>query len=308
MSQETRVYEMPAHSLQELEKALKRSLPQGAEWRAAPHARFAVKVEGVVLTAYESGKTVLQGKALDEFIEQHLGGVEGFAASAAMVAKGRELEAIDAPTIGSDESGKGDYFGPLVVAGVFTTPDDMAFLREIGAADSKLLTDVRMMGQAGRIEKRLDHEVRRLMPAEYNERIEATGNANHVLAGLHAEVLGALHSRHQEARRTVVDRFSSAPVLERAITARGFTAPGLDLRPGAESHPAVAAASILARVHFLDGLKHCAEECATDLPKGAGTPVDEAARRVVEIGGMVLLGKVAKVHFKNTTKIPRLTR
>ena len=306
MSQETRVFELAPREVQQLQSTLAASLPKNAEWRSAPHAVFSVKWEGVVLTAYESGKAVLQGKDLDSVVARHLGSIA--ASGVAPTKSGAKilLETIDVPTLGSDESGKGDYFGPLVVAAVFTTPDDAEFLREIGATDSKLLADARMQTQAGKIEKELDHEIAMLMPVDYNEAIATKGNANHALAALHARALSALAARHPEARRTVVDRFSSSPVLEDAMTTLGFAAPSLDLRPGAESHPAVAAASILARVHFLDGLRRCADECATDLPKGAGDLVDKAARAVVRIGGRPLLETVAKIHFKNTTKIPRL--
>lgn len=305
MSQETRVFEVVPREQAGFQSTLATSLPKDAEWRSVPHATFSVKWNGIVLTVYRSGKAVLQGKDLDAAMARYLPGITG--ASAAVTAgSGRpRLEEIAAPTLGSDESGKGDYFGPLVVAAVFTEPADAGFLRELGATDSKLLSDARMQTQAGKIEERLDHEVIALGPVDYNRAIATEGNANHVLAGLHARALSALAARHPEARRTVVDRFSSSTVLEDAMSAIGFSPPALDLRPGAESHPAVAAASILARVHFLEGLKLCADECATDLPKGAGELVDEAARRVVRIGGRPLLAKVAKVHFKNTQKLER---
>jgi ribonuclease HIII len=301
MTQETRVFGIGSDAAGALRRSLEQSLSDSAEWRVPPHSRFWVKADGVVLTVYESGKGVLQGEGarLDDFVAKHLAFLEAGVPRTARP----ELETLAMPTLGSDESGKGDYFGPLVVAAVFALPEDAAYLRELGVADSKTLSDPRMHAQAGKIEERLDHEVRVLMPAHYNARIEATSNANAVLADLHADALAALASRHADAQRTVVDRFSSTPVLEKAFASRGCTIPSLDLRPGAESHPVVAAASILARVHFLDGLRACADECATDLPKGAGAAVDSAAATVVEIGGRALLAKVAKLHFRNTLRV-----
>ena len=76
--------------------------------------------------------------------------------------------------------------------------------------------------------------------------------------------------------------------------------------PRAEAHPVVAAASIVARVRFLEGLKECEQESGTELHKGAGAPVDEVARRAFAIGGLDLMGRIAKLHFKNSDRVPGL--
>ncbi len=302
MSQATQVFELDARAATALATRLRTELP-GAEWREAPHARYWVRHDGLVLTVYTSGKAVLQGNAtkIAEFAARFL--AEASAAST----KPTDEPGFTQPTLGSDEAGKGDYFGPLVVAAVLATPDDLEFLRSIHVADSKTLADTKMQVQAGQIERELDHEIVRLMPPEYNQRIAQGNGLNALLADLHAQALGALAGRHPEAMITVVDKFADARVLEAAIARRGVRVPGLLQRTGGEAHPVVAAASILARVHFLAGLRQCSDECATELHKGAGAPVDAVANRVVEIGGKQLLAKVAKLHFKNTQRVKGLT-
>lgn len=296
---ETRVQTLDAEQAARLERELRASLPPDADWRPVPHARFSVKAEGVVLTCYRSGKVVLQGSDLDGFAARHLGGV---GAKGAGATAGGPALAFTVPTIGSDEAGKGDYFGPLVVAAVFAEPGQAGMLAQMGVADSKTMADRRMMPLAEGLERTFDCEVRALPPADYNARHRADPNVNHLLADLHADALTALLARHPGAL-VVVDRFGAEALVAERLRRRGAEPAGLVQVPRAEAHPVVAAASVLARVHFLEGLARCEDEAGTDLHKGAGEPVDIAARRVWRIGGEALLGAVAKLHFRNTERI-----
>lgn len=298
MTVATRVYELEPAAAASLERSLRERLPPQAEWRTVPHAVFSVRAEGVLLTCYRSGKLVLQGRRLDLFEERFL---EGIGRRARRYAD-RDGPATTAPSTGSDEAGKGDYFGPLVVAAVRIEKADVAWLENLRAADSKKLSDASVARMAGAIERRLAHAIVSLPPAEYNRRHRATGNLNVLLAELHAEALGAIEGR-DPGEPVVVDRFAAEGVLVSALRERGVRASRLVQVPRAESHAAVAAASILARAAFLEGLARCASECATELPKGAGAAVDAAARRVVAIGGEELLARVAKLHFKNTARV-----
>jgi ribonuclease HIII len=296
--QDTRVLELAAPARAALRAQLERLLPADAEWRPAPYAVFQVKADGVVATLYQSGKLVVQGSHLEDWLRRYLPGIE---------AKGKaergELP-LDQPTIGSDEVGKGDYFGPLVVAAVFAEPGAPAEqLARLGVADSKTLSDVRVQLLAGQIERGFDHAIVALPPAEYNECWRALRNVNHVLAELHARAIATLLARHPGAM-VLVDEFAAEGVVRKALAAAGAAPGTLVVRPRAEAHPAVAAASILARAEFLAGLQRCTEQAATDLHKGAGAPVDAAAARVFRIGGRELLGRVAKLHFANTRRIP----
>ena len=302
MTQETRVLKVDTATARELEARLQEALPT-AEWRNTPHARFALKADGVVVTCYTSGKLVVQGRDLDTFAGRFLGELAPAAPRERSKGKDDADMPLDRRTVASDEAGKGDYFGPLVVAAVHATPDDAAALEEAGIADSKTLSDDRAHRLRGIVERQLDHAIRVVPPEEYNRRHREKGNLNLLLAELHADVLGELVGRHRDAEVAIVDRFGAEAEVARQLHDRIGVAMPLEQVPRAERHLAVAAASILARSAFLEGLAACSDACGTDLHKGAGPPVDTAARRVVEIGGRDLLATVAKLHFRNTARV-----
>jgi len=300
VTQETRVYKVSPASAAALEGSLRDGLPF-AEWRTAPHARFALKADGIVVTCYTSGKLVVQGADLTTFADRFLGDL---AQAKAKGAKPGDPElTFDVVTVGSDEAGKGDYFGPLVVAAVRAAPEDAAWLAELGVTDSKALSDERSKRLAGLIEERLDFEVIRLGPEDYNARHASCGNVNILLGAMHAEALAALLARNADVGQAVVDRFGEERHVVTPLRARVERLPKIIQVPRAERHPAVAAASVIARAAFLDGLAACSDAAGTDLHKGAGEPTDIAARRVFAIGGRDLLAKVAKMHFKNTQRV-----
>jgi ribonuclease HIII len=292
----TRVFAVDAVGAERLAAALRDGLPPDAEWRQVAHARFAVKALGCSLVCYTSGKVVVQGSTVDAFVAQFLADL------AAADAPPPSPVAFDGPTIGSDEAGKGDYFGPLVVAAVYAEPAAAAELSAMGVADSKRLSDLRMFPMAELLERRLEVQVRALPPPEYNARWRADPNVNHVLAELHADAVATLLLRHPEAT-VVVDRFGDERLVAERLQRRGASCRRLVQVPRAEAHPVVAAASIVARVHFLEGLKRCEEDAGTPLHKGAGEPVDQVAREVLRIGGRSLLARIAKLHFKNSDRI-----
>lgn len=299
MSQTTLVLKATPAQAAQLEQHLRDALPPTAEWRSVPHARFSVKALGAVLTCYSSGKVVVQGSDLASFADRFL--AELVPAGARAATDDPDLP-FDRPTIGSDEAGKGDYFGPLVVAAVRATPGDAAWLAELGACDSKVLSDPAARRLAGRIEARLDHAIVRLDPPAYNRRHRECGNVNVLLGELHAEAIAGLLARHPDVELAIVDRFGDERHVAEPLRERSARMPEIVQVPRAERHPAVAAASIVARAAFLDALDACSDACGTDLHKGAGEPTDVAARRVVAIGGRELLATVAKLHFKNTLR------
>ncbi|MFO1054164.1 MAG: ribonuclease HIII [Planctomycetota bacterium] len=305
MAHETRVFVVDARAAAELERRLRDELPAHAEWRPAPHARFQVKAEGFVATCYTSGKLVVQGSDLDAFENRFLHA--GTKRSTGAKDRPDDIDLpLDRPTIGSDEAGKGDYFGPLVVAAVFVTPAQTAELGKLGVRDSKTLTDDRARLLAGRIEELCDAEAIALQPTDYNAAWEKVRNVNVLLGSLHARAIKALTLRHADAARIVVDKFGDDAYVGKALRKEEVPALEVIQVPRAERNLAVAAASIVARAAFLDGLAACSDACGTDLHKGAGEPTESPARRVVQIGGRDLLGKVAKLHFKNTMRIPGL--
>lgn len=299
VSQETRVFAgFAGAGGEDLRAALVRTLPPDAEWRAVPHAVFAVKADGVVVTCYQSGKLVLQGTDLDTFMARHLPTLPQQTAKTDPLAL-----TIAGISLGSDEAGKGDYFGPLVVAAACVSPEQEERLRAAGITDSKKLSDERAQLLAGLLEREVSYEVSQLMPEQYNQAYDRAKNVNLLLADMHARALSRLHARCPTAEVIVVDQFAASAVLARALARELPGHPPLQQVTQGERHVAVAAASILARARFLDGLRQCDEICGTELHKGAGAPVDVAARRVLAIGGRALLAKVAKLHFKNTERV-----
>jgi len=296
MAHETRVFEVTTDEAVSLQQRLRRELPPEAEWRRVPHARFSVKALGVVVTCYQSGRLVAQGRDLSLFENRFLAGLGSTSRMALPTWN---------PGIGSDEAGKGDYFGPLVVAAVHADPEEVRWLQQANVADSKNVVDTRAHTLAAQIEGKLDCRVVSLMPEEYNERYRQVGNLNVLLAALHAETLAPLIQAHEADEVVMVDKFAAPELILEALSDRGVHPTRLLCETRAERYPVVAAASLLARSAFLRGLEECANLCGTDLHKGAGAPVDRVGRRVLEIGGRELLAKVAKLHFRNTSKISR---
>jgi ribonuclease HIII len=288
MSQETRVLQLEPDAARKLGDRLQ---SDGFAFRTVPHARFACAREGLAITYYNSGKLVIQGREIDLFVEQYVSDL-GARTS-------QEIE--DDERIGSDEAGKGDYFGPLVVAATFVAASEIARLRKIGVADSKQLSDESIARLAGAIESSVPHAIITLSPSEYNDRHRATGNVNKILGQMHGEAIQRLLPS-VKCRRVLTDQFGDIEYVRRGL---GALAAEIDLQvaPRAEQHVAVAAASILARNAFVEGIRRCSDECGIDLPKGAGDPVEKILPKVALVLGREKLGSVAKVHFKTTTKV-----
>ena len=209
------------------------------------------------------------------------------------------------PRLGIDEAGKGDYFGPLVVAGVRITHAETARkLQEIGVRDSK---EIRVSGIC-RISDRILEAVGRhnvhvisLLPRKYESRRSAAGNVNRLLGELDATIMAELMS---EVEVIVVDEFakSTRSYLEPFV-------PGnvrLEVRTRAEDDAAVAAASIMARARQLEEINRLSERIGFGLPLGA-THVVEAGRRVVGELGEEGLAEVAKIHFATTRRVLETT-
>jgi ribonuclease HIII len=213
----------------------------------------------------------------------------------------RRAELDGTPRVGTDEAGKGDYFGPLVVAGVRVLGEEAARkLRETGARDSKTLSPLGARNLARRILESVGAEnasVVVLRPREYEARRRTAGDINKLLAEINVQIFEELEA---EVELFVVDEFAKA--------ARSYIEPRLPsgvklvVRPRAEDDVAVAAASVLARAWYLEEMEALSEELGFELPRGA-THVLGAARRVVEERGEEGLAEVAKVHFGTTARV-----
>lgn len=202
---------------------------------------------------------------------------------------------------GVDESGKGDYFGPLVIAAAAISVLERPLLDELNVRDSKLLTDQRALSVAARLRREIPHALVVIMPQKYNELYARIGNLNKLLAWGHARAIENILEK-VDCASVISDQFAKSHVLDSALMEKGRTVEVLQQVRG-EAQPAVAAASIIARAEFLDRLQKLAAEFGTELPKGGGSNVDAAGAGFVRKHGEAALSKVAKLHFKNTGKV-----
>lgn len=203
--------------------------------------------------------------------------------------------------IGIDESGKGDYFGPLVIAAVFVDATTQGELALMQVRDSKKISDGRILEMAPDIKMICPHSVISIGPQKYNELYAKIRNLNRLLAWAHAKALENLLER-VSCGRAISDQFGDERLILNALQEKGRKIV-LEQRTKAESDLAVAAASILARADFLLRLKRLSNEVGTTLPKGASPAVELAARMVVKKHGHERLSSVAKLHFKTTQAV-----
>lgn len=204
--------------------------------------------------------------------------------------------------IGSDESGKGDFFGPLVVAAFFLPEGQDDVLRELGVKDSKRTSDARCREIAGTLKRGYPyHSVVAIGPEKYNELWAKLRNVNRLLAWGHARAIENILER-VPAGKAVTDQFGDERFVRNALLQKGREIELVQM-PRAEEDPAVAAASILARAEFLTRLGALSRDLGVELPKGASDQVEAAAVKLVREKGPDILAKVAKTHFKTTVRV-----
>lgn len=201
--------------------------------------------------------------------------------------------------IGVDESGKGDFFGPLVIAACYVGPEHLAELE--GVRDSKKLTDPVSLRLATIIQRTCPHSVVAIGPAKYNELYDKFRNLNKLLAWGHARAIENVLEQ-QPCDRVISDQFADPAGLKRQLFERGQTIT-LESIVRAEADIAVAAASVLARAEFLRRLRRLGEEFGVELPKGASPQVIAAGKKFVSRHGLGELPKVAKMHFKTSQAV-----
>ncbi|HZU03542.1 MAG TPA: ribonuclease HIII [Ktedonobacteraceae bacterium] len=206
--------------------------------------------------------------------------------------------------IGSDESGKGDYFGPLVVAAVYVDEQTESQLLALGVRDSKLLPDNIILAQAEEIKQicRGQGTVLSYRPERYNELYKETANLNLLLAQAHTQVIASVQ-RKVACNLAIVDQFGDESLVRNALAKLGCTIT-VEQRPHAEDDIAVAAASVIARAEFVRIIQELSTSVGIHLPKGASDPkIVTVGREIVAKYGQSALAKVAKLHFKTTEVI-----
>ena len=203
--------------------------------------------------------------------------------------------------IGIDESGKGDYFGPLVIAAVRVTPEQKQSLESLGITDSKKLSPSSITFLAKQISKRCQHTVLIIGNQSYNEIYAKYDNLNHILAWGHMKVLEDT-LKQGDCKHALSDQFGNASLLKNSLRAKDLKVT-LFQRPRAESNIAVACASILARYNFVTQMDKMSEHYKMTFPKGSTKNSLEAAVKFVKDVGKNQLHDVAKLHFNVTQKL-----
>jgi ribonuclease HIII len=267
---------------------------QGFELSTPPYTVFCAKKKGVSCTLYQSGKLTVQGKERDAFIKFYLEPEVLGDLSYSYP----EVSADLTPRIGIDESGKGDFFGPLCIAGVQADAAKIKELLAMGVRDSKQLGDQAIIALSKKIRLSFPHSIVVIFPLKYNSLYEGFQNLNQLLAWGHATAISELVEK-TACTQVIIDQFASEHVVINALKRKQIT---VDLKQmhRAEADPVVAAASILARAAFLEGLEKLGQQYSVILPKGAAAIVIKAGKFLVAKYGKEVLRSVAKLHFKTT--------
>lgn len=218
-----------------------------------------------------------------------------------------DVAEVGLPVIGTDESGKGDYFGPLVAAGVYVDEKSSKLLNFEGVRDSKKLSDKKNLELAQKIMSisNGNFSIIEISPEKYNDLyeqfIKENKNLNSLLAWGHAKAIEELLSK-VDCDTAVADQFADERFIQSKLQERGKKLNLIQMHK-AEQNIAVAAASILARARFLEKLSKLSSEYKIDLPKGVSAAVVNNAKKIFREYGEKHLRKVAKLHFKTTEKV-----
>lgn len=277
---------------------------RGFDFETKPHALYSARKGKLNVTVYQKGpKVLVQGRETEDFVRFTL---EPEVLGEALLGY-EEIHNPEmfGPHFGIDESGKGDFFGPLVIAGVFTDAKIARSLIDAGVMDSKRVTSaarIRQLAGVIRATPGCAAEVVSIGPERYNEMYASFKNLNRLLAWGHARVIEKLAAARPDCPRALSDQFARRDVLERALRSKGL-ALHLEQRTKGESDIAVAAASILARERFVDWMDKTSAASGVKLPLGASDAVVDAGRELVARHGNDALGKVAKLHFRTTAAV-----
>jgi ribonuclease HIII len=272
---------------------------QGFTFTKPPYTIFAAKnvEKAISCSLYESGKITVQGKGMGPFLEFYLEPeiLQTFSFSHPQV--GLDLT----PRIGLDESGKGDFFGPLCIAGLYADADGIKQLVDWGIKDSKKLNDVQIVKMAKKIRAAYSYTVIRFYPTKYNELYDKFKNLNRLMAWTHTAALSELAEK-TGCKEAILDQFADKSLVDNQMKQKKLDVHLLQKVRG-EEDVVVAGASILARAAFVEGMEKLGEEFGLIIPKGASGAVKEAARKLIAKFGPDVLPKVAKIHFKTAKEV-----
>ena len=267
--------------------------------KTPPYAIFQAEEEDTIITLYESGKAMFQGtsafvdanmwKAIKENDEDDK----------------NEIDYLNTTSVGSDEVGTGDYFGPIVVTSCYVKKEDLPFLKELGCTDSKKITDDKIKKIAPEIIKKIKYKSIILSNEEYNQKYSKENNMNKIKAIMHNRVLSLiLDEIDEKLDYIIVDEFAKENRYYSYLNEIPSVIKNITFVTKAESkNMAVACASIISRYIFLQEFDKLSDTYHIPLPKGSGANVDKIGEELVEKYGKEVLEKTAKKNFSNTSRI-----
>ena len=278
--------------------------------KTPPYAIFQVKDYDCVTTLYESGKVMFQGLGADieasYWTEQERILNNNIIDTSSKDKKKEEKKIfINESSVGSDEVGTGDYFGPLVVTAAYVSKDNIIFMQDLGVRDSKKLTDDKIIQIAPQLIKKIPHTTIVLTNKEYNEYHSTDTNMNKIKAILHNKcLLSVIKKDNIEYKKIVVDQFENPKSYYAHLSQVPEKVTNITFLTKAEDQcMSVAAASIISRYIFLKEMKKLGERFNIEMPLGASDMVDEVGKTLVKKHGKEILKEIAKLNFKNTEKI-----
>jgi len=276
----------------------------GFDFSPKQYTLFFAQKNKLSVAVYEKGpKVLVQGRDVEEFVQFEL--EPKILGEAKLGYEEVHSPEMFEPHFGVDESGKGDFFGPLVISGVYVDRGIGRKLLDAGVVDSKRIgSDTRIRALADTIRKTSLGLVETVLigPAKYNELYEKFGNLNKLLGWGHARVIENLVAKKPACPRSLSDQFADARVISASLLKHGRKI-AIEQRPRAESDIAVAAASIVAREAFINWLERKSKELGIRLERGVSPGVKDTARKLVEMNGPDALREVAKVHFRTAHEI-----
>lgn len=306
------VLEVSSSKLEEFKKFYSES----ASGKLPPGAVFQARTSQCVITGYKSGKVLFQGSGAESEARNWAGSL---ASSSSKIKKTPNKTSLSHnsftpsyPMIGSDEVGTGDYFGPITVASVYVTEDQIQMLQSLGVTDSKAMNDDVIRNIAPNLLKTITHHITILPNPKYNEWFEVRGyNQGKIKAVLHNHTIGKLLKKigTKELGTIVIDQFTLPTTYYNYLKDYPYfvVREKVHFETKAESkYVAVACASVLARYAFLVEWDKMNKQAGIIIPKGASNKVDAIAGNILRTKGEEYLKTLTKWHFANTDKARKL--
>ncbi len=272
--------------------------------KVIPYVVFQAQDGDTVVTLYESGKVMFQGVSAD--IDANMwADIDGVEKIDKVKIKKEEKKYYECSSIGSDEVGTGDYFGPIVVTSCYVAKEDIPFVESLGIKDSKKLDDEKILKIAPELIKKIKYKSVIMNNSEYNSKYSDSYNINKIKAIMHNKVLWRMvHEENLNYDYIIVDEFAREARYYEYLNGNPEIQKGITFMTKAEDkNLAVASASVISRYIFLKEFDKICDTLHLPLVKGAGPDVDKIGKEVVETYGKEKLKEIAKYNFKNTERI-----